>query len=224
MAKAHTQPGLGPPLAPQSEQSGIHEQEPTPEAAAPSPPATEKARRDTVDLLLDGFEDRPDRPRIRPPSESDKRHESGRVPKGSRDAETQPAHRDLAPTQPGVRQRRRSAALRVLAVAVSLLTIALALWQWNARRPAPSAPSEAQSAHVEAVAPRVEPAAATPTESVAPSTSAQAPVASDPIAAPTPTPTARPAMRRPAAPPTHTSSAPATTYGHDAPADLRGTN
>jgi hypothetical protein len=192
---ARTDPGLGPKAASDAEQSGAR---PAPKAPEPSVQIAEPPRTggvDTVDAILEGFGDRPDRPRVR----VERRAELTPVP--SLDP-PQVAQKNVS-TAPGQRQRSRREMMYLAMTGLVLLGV-IGFVFWITRDRAAVAPA------VTVPAPR-EPAAVTApaANAVAPLPTVEAtalPTTEPPVAAPgpaarttTPKTTAKPAAAPPSA-------------------------
>ncbi len=219
MRKPNTEPGWGParPHAPEA---------PAPQNAQPE--ARRKA--DTVDILLEGFKERPERPRILPTVSKDETPTPpGGRPAGAAEPFSKSEARAQIVTEPGRRQRHRGAALSVVGGLVVLVTVSLVALRAGGFWPPPSAAPVAPLTSAKLAAPQpaaaTQPAATTQlaaTTAVAPDASSAGAIASTDAAtakagtgAPRVAPTASPAR-----PPT--SHAP-TSSGTD-PSDLRGSN
>jgi hypothetical protein len=199
---ARTDPGLG-PKAEQEEKSGARPApkggaEPSVQIAEP-PPRTGGA--DTVDAILEGFGDRPERPRVK----VEKRAELTPVPS----PEPPKVVQKHVSTSPGQRQRGRRE-LGYLAL-TALVLVGVVGFVFYVTRGGPAAPAPAPTV----AAPTNEPAATAapqPTQAI-PTIAATALPTSEPTTAPATTarvvPTARPTAKATAAPPA--TAAPAAT-------------
>jgi hypothetical protein len=113
MGKPSTDPGLGPSSEARLKVASP-EGETHPGAVESTKPKPQK--RDTVDLLLEGFEGREERPRILPPQGNEL------TPTPPPDQVRQTAVRkDLTPTAPGSRQRRQGQMFVGLAIGVVIV-------------------------------------------------------------------------------------------------------
>ena len=214
MGKRSTEPGLGPERRATAADPG---------AAAQATPPRRKA--DTIDILLDGFRGRPERPRVAAvandatPTPPEARMSPGRHL-------SKPEPRAQIVTEPGRRQRHRGLALGVIGGALLVLLTSLFALQIGGFWLPPAAPSVAPltSAKLTPTAAWTQPIPEVPAVSSAPTVEQIAPPATTEASAPklADPPHVTPRVRVPTVTPTsrHPGNAQPTT-GAD-PADLRG--
>ena len=187
MGKPSTDPGLGPSSEARLK-AAPRDAETAPGAVEDTKPKPQK--RDTVDVLLDGFEGREERPRILPPS-------------GIEITPTPPppqpvVRKDLTPTAPGSRQRRHGKMIVGIALGVVVvLCIALLakkLMTADVAQPTPVATLAVTAPLTPELAPtQAEQPTPTATTATAPATTTTI----TPKPKPTATPTAKPTSRDP---------------------------
>ena len=217
MRKANTEPGWGPARPREPEAPG---------SESAQPQARRKA--DTVDVLLEGFKERPERPRILPTLSKD---QTPTPPGGGPARAAEPFSKSEARaqivTEPGRRQRHRGAALSVVGGLVALITVSLvalrAVGFWLPPAAPPVAPlTSAKFGAAQSVAQPAAPAQPAAATAVATDANSAGAIAS-PDAATAKTATGAQGVIRsasPARPPTHHAP---TSSGTD-PSDLRGSN
>lgn len=201
--KANTDPGLGggggvkPPSTPPKER----ETDPGPVESIKI-----KAKPDTVDELLEGFKERPDRPRILPPS--------GEITPTPPPPVVEAKKKDLTPTEPGKRQRQRNVVLSVLLGFLLVVGIAALIFKLAGGKDVQPPPAQTALAPPPVTAPAPVP---TPLDTVV-TTADTATASAAPVVKPKPVPTVKATTAVTTAKPTTTD----TTNSH--PPDLRGSN